>query len=109
MPRVTEVAETGTGTRERIWTGCVYSRNAGGRDLHLEDSDYGNYRVKGNNGLTCAQPLVELTADMSKIKSTLNALEVDRDTIHAGGNYVGSTRIISWHTFYWWTHARTGA
>lgn len=96
IPAVYEDGSLDTRTVEFTWTGCVFSRNAGGKDLHLLDSEYDHYKVQGQLRGTCAQPLLPLTSEITDVKKHINALAVDKDTYMPAGIMWGR-RVLSPH------------
>lgn len=94
VPEVKEDVSTETGTREIVWTGCVFSRNRGGMELHLEDDHYDEYKINGQSGTTCGQPIVPLTDKMNEVKTAISSLEVDKDTYMPAGIMWGR-RVLS--------------
>lgn len=94
VPEVVEELGTETGTRDIVWSGCVFSRNHSRIELHLEDDYYDEYKINGQSGVTCGQPIVPLTDQMSVVKTAINSLETDKDTYMPAGIMWGR-RVLS--------------
>jgi Flp pilus assembly protein TadG len=63
------------------WNGCVGSRNA---PLNTTDGSYGT-KIPGVLGITCATPLLDLTTNISAVRSTINALTTEGETYIPAG------------------------
>jgi Flp pilus assembly protein TadG len=68
------------------WNGCVGSRNF---PLNTVDGSYGT-KIPGILGIGCATPLLDLTTNVSTVRSTINAL------ITEGETYIPSGLIWGW-------------
>ena len=63
------------------WNGCVGSRNF---PLNTIDGSYGT-KIPGIMNITCATPLLDLTTNLSTVRSTINALTTDGETYIPAG------------------------
>ncbi|MGL4637865.1 MAG: pilus assembly protein TadG-related protein [Beijerinckiaceae bacterium] len=68
------------------WNGCVGSRNF---PLNTQDGGYGT-RIPGIMGVTCGTPLLDLTTNVSTVRSTINGLTTSGET------YIPSGLIWGW-------------
>lgn len=75
-----EVCKTNPGAMHR-WYGCVGSRNS---PLDTQDASYIN-RIPGLMDTWCGDPLLELTSDYSKVRSTVAALKASGETYIPAG------------------------
>lgn len=70
------------------WYGCVGSRNS---PLDTQDANYGN-KIPGLMDTWCSDPLMELTSDFSKVKSSIKGLNASGET------YIPAGLIWGWRT-----------
>lgn len=63
------------------WEGCVGSR---AYPLETQDARY-DIKIPGVLGVTCGTPLVDLTTDLARVRSTISALETNGETYLPSG------------------------
>ena len=63
------------------WNGCVGSRN---HPLNTQDARY-DIRIPGIMGINCATPLLDLTTDITRVRSTISALTTEGETYLPSG------------------------
>ena len=79
-----------------MWEGCVFSRHAGNRDLHLSDDQYDIYKINGRPRGSCGEALLPLTNNKADMTAHINSLVVDEDTYMPAGIMWGR-RVLSSH------------
>ena len=85
-----------TRTVDYVWEGCVFSRHAGNRDLHLSDDQYDIYKINGRPRGSCGEALLPLTNKKADMTAHINSLVVDEDTYMPAGIMWGR-RVLSSH------------